>query len=145
MRKFASVAILAGIGFGLFTAASAYAPPVEGVPQVTATPRCALYGHELDVTGNGFAANSQVTVSAPIGRYEGPPPPVRIIQPQTVTTDGTGAFEAALALPVGDGTHYWRYQPRMVLAEGPEGLDGETGSSFDQVVIGTRKICRKLA
>jgi hypothetical protein len=144
MRKFV-LAGLAFLGLGLWLPPQAWAPPAEGVPNVGVSPRCAVYGHEIAVHGYGFAAGSEVLVSAPVGHYEGPPLPVRFIQSQTVTADDAGAIEATLQVPHGDGTRYWRYQPRAIFAEGPDGLDGEPGSSFDELVIGTRKVCRKLS
>ncbi len=128
---------------GAVFAAEAWAPPIWGIPDVRVSAGCAVYGQAITLAGGGFAPGSNVNVSAPFGHYVGAPLPERWIPAVDVVADGQGRIEATLQLP-SHGSPDWRYQARTVMATGPSYRDGQELSSFDQLVVASKRICNRL-
>lgn len=140
------LACVVAAGILLADAASAWAPPAEGFPNMGVSRSCVQYGHRFRVEGFGFAPGSTVRLSAPEGHYTGPPFPSTVINDVSVRANDNGGFRGSLKAPPAPPGEPWSWQARVVFATGtPEVGEGEEeGQSFDQVVIGTRRVCRTL-
>jgi hypothetical protein len=126
----------------LVVADRAWAPPAEGVPNMVVTQKCVVFGHGIQVGGFGFAPGSTVTLSAPQGHYTGGLGST--IYVQRVIANATGGFSGYLKAPPERGREPLFYEPRVIFATGTAQAGGGEGESFDQVLIGTKRVCTFL-
>jgi hypothetical protein len=138
--------ILCGTAAALSVAAApAGAPPAPGgTTAVIAGPGCIRYGQSLRVRGSGFTPGSTILVDAPEGHYTGPflgPDPIRS---KKVEADPSGGFDVKLKiLPPGSGLPAWQAKVVLVTEMPQPGVEA-SAQSYDQVVIGTHRVCRFL-
>jgi hypothetical protein len=126
-------------------ASDAWAPPAEGVPNmVVLGPKCVVYGGKIAIGGSGFAPGSTVSLSAPEGHYTGPPQPSTVIREVAVQANASGGFTASLKAPRPPKGLPWKWQARVVFATGTAEIGEAEGRSFDQLLIGTNKVCQTL-
>jgi hypothetical protein len=137
-------ALGAALIVALAAADSASAPPLPNVPNMGVRENCVVYGHSISVQGFGFAPGTTVTLSAPEGHYTGPPWRSTVILDERLIANPTGGFSGDLTAPPAPKRIPWSYQPRVISATGTAQGTGGEGESFDEVLIGTQRVCRTL-